>query len=191
MKDKRLELKLSVRGDGSLTRNSTPRSSTRSNVSNNSGGLPLNEIFAIDRFSAPQNRSFDILDKHRRQTNQYGYPAQSLPALHEYNQQPRNNRYGTQIRRNPYFDYTEPVDTRPYYFQPQYEFNVEPLQYNPVYNDPSILIHGTLPRRPGTRHDQYKDVPVYAPKNYTLPARSERRRVRISEHEPIVHGYGM
>lgn len=270
MKDKkRLEVTLSVRGDGSLSRNNLRSSnrSNRSNSSNNSSGLPVSEIFATDRFSAPYNRSFDILDKYRRQPNQYGYPAQSLQALHHYDP-PSNNGYGIRERNNPYIDYIE--SPKPYYYHPQQLHNVG--QYQPVYkdqsirlhgygslprsvsrqdrerdhrgnteesqrlhrtlprslsrqdqqrddpifNNESIRLHGTLPRsvsrqdqqrdnsihsdplvrlhgtlpRSGSRHDQQKEEPIYPNSHYTLPAKYGPRRVRISELEPIVHGYG-
>lgn len=290
MKDKkRLEVKLSVRGDGSLSRNNLRSSnrSNRSNTSNNSSGLPVSEIFATDRFSAPYNRSFDILDKYRRQPNQYGYPAQSLQALNHY-EQSGNNGYGTRERSNPYIDYTD--TTKPYYqsqqlhnegqyrYQPVYNDSsihhgslprsvsrldqqkgnpvyeddsfrstlprsvsrqdqrvdnqiyvdnsfprhgslprsisrIDHQRNNPVYNeehfrpsgsmprqtrfddqrnpayDPSVRLHGTLPRSV-SRHDQQNGTPIYPNTNYTLPAKYGPRRVRISELEPIVHGYG-
>lgn len=239
MKDKRLEVKLSVRGDGSLTRNGT-RSSTRSNRSNaSSNGLLQSEIFATDRYSTPYYRSFDILDKYRRQPDQYGYPAQSLQALNRYEQQPRINSY----KSNPYIDYNEqhrtqyPIEQRsdpyrtqysqvqrnesprtqyphqylteernepprvyypqqytveqrnepPSSYQPQQYRPLDQRGYQPVYNHPSIRLHGTLPRS-SNHHDQQKGSP-YA--TNTLPARSGPRRVRISDLQPIVHGYGM
>ncbi|CAG4970355.1 unnamed protein product [Parnassius apollo] len=229
MKDKRLELKLSVRGDGSLSRDST-RSSTRSNrsnISNNSSGLPLSEIFATDRFSAPQHRPFDIQRKYHVQPIEYGYPAQSLQTLNHY-EQSRQYREDGRNRYNPYVDYTEPR---------RHGDNVlshpPNLQYQSVYNDQH---NGTLPRRDVRRHEEiqnktspqsmlqrdqayvhpygsfprsimqreqannmqyYNSLPRstldYPYENngygghYTLPA---RRRVRISEHQPIVYGYG-
>lgn len=161
MKDKkRLEVTLSVRGDGSLSRNNLRSSnrSNRSNASSNSSTLPVSEIFATDRFSAPHNRPFDILDKYRRQPNQYGYPAQSLQAINHY-QQSENNGYGIRERNNPYIDYTD--SSKPYYHQrqPQQQHNVGQQQYQPVYNDPSIL-QGTLPRSV-SRQDQQRGNPVY------------------------------
>lgn len=195
MKEKRLEVKLSVRGDGSLSRNSA-RSSTRSNRSNasNNSGLPQSEIFATDRYSSPYHRSFDILDKYRRQPNQYGYPAQSLQALNQYDQRPRADAH----KSNPYIDYNDQrrppsrrdlrdVDDheRPYYAQARLHA-LEP-RYLPVYEDPSARVYGSLPRAGRQYHDQHRDP--YASNHYTLPARSAQRRVRISEL-PIIHGYG-
>lgn len=194
MKDKRLEVKLSVRGDGSLTRNGV-RSSTRSNRSNasNSSGLPQSEIFATDRYSSPYHRSFDILDKYRRQPNQYGYPAQSLQALNQYDQRPRTIAH----RNNPYIDYNEQArppsrrdlrdidyHERPYYAQARFA-RLEPRGYLPVYEDPSGRPYGTLPR---ASHHDYRSDPR-ASNHYTLPAQSGPRRVRIRE-SPIIHGYG-
>lgn len=189
MRDKRLEVKLSVRGDGSLSRNNL-RSSTRSNrsnSSNNSSGIPVSEIFNNDRFTdVPYNRSFDILDKYRRQPNQYGYPAQSLQALNHY-EQSQNNGYGIRDKNNSYIDYT---NSKPYYYQSQQQLhNAGQHQYQPVYNDASIRLHGTLPRSV-SRLDGPRDKPIYPNSHYTLPARYGPRRVRISELQPIVHGYG-
>lgn len=178
MKDKRLEVKLSVRGDGSLTRNSGARSSNRSNRSNssNNSGLPVSEIFATDRYSTPYHRSFDILSKHRRHPNQYGYPAQSLQVLNQYEQQPRY----VPSRNNPYIDY----DEHPRLYYPRQQFHpIEEQLYRPVYKDPSIRLHGTLPRS-ANHHNQQRDDP-YERNLYTLPA----RRVRISDF-PTIHGYG-
>lgn len=215
MKDKRLEVKLSVRGDGLLTRNSARSSnrSIRSNASSNTG-LPQSEIFATDRYHTPYHRSFDILDKYRRQPDQYGYPAQSLQALNQYDQQAKNNSN----RSNPYIDYNGPLRTeypQQYpveqrnepsitYFPQQYTVNqrsesprtYQPQQYRPVeqreyqhsYIDPSIRFHGTLPRS-ANHHDQQRDD-LYAKNHNTLPARSGPRRVRISDLKPIIHGYG-
>lgn len=226
MKDKRLELKLSVRGDGSLSRDST-RSSTRSNRSNlsNNGstGLPVSEIFAIDRFSAPQHRPFDIQTKRPAQPIQHGYPAQSLQTLNYYDQS-QYPRDAAPNRHNPYIDYSEPIR---YDDRFQYPPNV---QYKSVYNDPNNRFYGTssladvnrpvreyttvprsilqreqgnipygsLPRmvHPQPNVQYYNSLPRstqdYIPQeysgNYTLPA---PRRVRISEHQPIVYGYGM
>lgn len=188
MKNKRLEVTLSVRGDGSLSRNSL-RSSTRSNRSNTSGnsnGIPVNEIFNNDRFTdIPYNRSFDILDKHRRQPNQYGYPAQSLDALNYY-QQSQNNPYDNRYRNQSYFDYKN--TPKPYYYQSQ-QLNNSGQQYQPVYNDASIRLHGTLPRSV-SRLDGPRDRPIYPDGHNSLPSRYGPRRVRISKLQPIVHGYG-
>lgn len=150
MKDKRLELKLSVSGDGSLSRGSN-RSSTRSNrsnASNNGPALPVSEIFAIDRFSAPQHQPFDIQDRYQRQPIQYGYPAQSLQTLNHYD---RSQRYrdGARSRNNPYIDYTEPVHHDGYPYSPNY-------QYQSVYNDPHNRIYATL-SRPDKRNHQVLD----------------------------------
>lgn len=188
MKDKRLELKLSVRGDGSLSRDSTRSSnrSNRSNASNNSQRLPVSEIFATDRYGAPHNRSFDILDKYRRQPNQQGYPAQSLQGLNQY-QPPRYNENEVRDRRNPYIDYTQP--SRPYYHTNQNSYGPDAhlSRYQTVYeDDPAGQVYGTLPRTP--MYPQYRNA--YPPSHYTLPARSGPRRVRISD-QAIVHGYGM
>lgn len=193
MKDKRLELKLSVRGDGSLTRNSLRSSnrSNRSNGSNNSAGLPVSEIFATDRYAAPYSRPyFDILDKYRRPPNPQGYPAQSLQNLNQY-EQPIRNGYDRRERRNPYIDYTsEPSRNYNYQHIPEYT----QLQYSPTFGppryqapplNPSNQIYGTLPRR-GPQHEN-----LSTSGHYTLPTRSGVRRVRISELKPIVHGYGM
>lgn len=175
MKDKRLELKLSVRGDGSLSRNSA-RSSTRSNrsnLSNSSSALPVSEIFATDRYQAP-NRAFDILDKYRQQSIQNEYPAQSLQNLHH---QPQH-RYGY---RNGNFlpDYVEYID-------PRYAPTEYPVRggYQPVYRDPPAGVYSTVPRIP-----VYTQQNIINPVHYTLPRTA--RRVRISEHEPVVFGYGM
>lgn len=188
MKDKRLEVKLSVRGDGSLSRNSN-RSSTRSNRSNvsSNNGLPVSEFFAIDRFSAPQNRSFNILDKYRRQPSQHGYPGQSLQVLNQY-QRP-NNGYEVRERSNPYIDNVEFRDPRLH--DPRDQFVNRPNQppYQPVYNDPSIFVHGTLPRM--SNRSVQRDYSNYSNNHYTLPARPGLRRVRISEMEPTVYDYGM
>lgn len=195
MKDKRLELKLSVRGDGSLTRNSLRSSnrSNRSNGSNNSGGLPISEIFATDRYAAPYNRPyFDILDKYRRQPNpgHQGYSAQSLQNLNQY-EQPIPNGYGRRDRRNPYIDYTsEPsrnynLQYVPENSQPQYSPTFGPPRYHAPSFDPTSYVYGTLPRT-GPQH-----VNLASSGHYTLPSRSGQRRVRISELQPIVHGYGM
>lgn len=215
MKDKRLEVKLSVRGDGSLTRNGTRSSnrSIRSNASSNTG-LPRSEIFTTDRYHTPYHRSFDILDKYRRQPDQYGYPAQSLQALNQYDQQPRNNSN----RSNPYIDYNEPlraqyphqypveqrneppqtyipqqytIDQRsepPRTYQPQQYHPVEQRGYQPVYVDPSTRFYGTLPRSANYRDQQIDGS--YVNNHNTLPARSGPRRVRISDLKPIIHGYG-
>lgn len=190
MKDKkRLEVKLSVRGDGSLSRNNLRSSgrSNRSNASNNSSALPVSEIFATDRFSAPYNRSFDILDKYRRQPNQYGYPAQSLQALNHY-QQSENNGYAARDRNNPFIDYTD--STKPYYHQSQQLPNASQYQYQPVYNDPSIRLHGTLPRSV-SRVDQSRGNPLGSDDSFrsTLPRSVSRldqpRDNRIYNNEPI------
>lgn len=188
MKDKRLELKISVRGDGSLTRNSNIRSSNRSNrsvESNRSGGsgLPVSEIFATDRFEPPQNRSLQLLDKYRRQPNQYGYPGQSLQALNQYD--PRQDGYNARDRRTTFFDYPDhQVAYRaPLQYRPEYQ-----LQYQPVYEDTSRQIFGTLPRAaPSAYYDQHG---LSNAGQYSLPLRSGPRRVRISDQRPIVHGYG-
>lgn len=187
MKDKRLELKLSVRGDGSLGRNSSARSSIRSNRSNisNSSGLPVSEIFANDRFTAvPHNTPFDVTDKYRRRPIQQGYPAQSLQALNNYEQQ----RYYEYERRdrNPYMDYGEPSR---YTAQPQYMPAYEDPRYRPAYQPPSGYMYSTLPRTPIYEYDQRGGVPNSG--HNTLPARSSLRRVRISTQRPIVYGYGM
>lgn len=185
MKDKRLQLKLSVRGDGSLSRNGL-RSSTRSNRSNtssNSTGLPVNEFFAIDRYAAPYNRPyFDMLDKYRRPSNQYyPLPAQSLQNLNQYEYDRQNEYRAPAINRNnPYIDYNELPRS----------YN-RPSQHVPVNRPPPFEMqayneHGysTLP------HQATQQVNVPTSGNYTLP-RSSARRVRISELQPIVHGYGM
>lgn len=174
MKDKRLEVKLSVRGDGSLSRNSA-RSSTRSNRSNDSrsSGLPVSEIFAIDRFSSPYHRPFDI--KYRQQ-----YPAQSLQALNNYEEQQYqiNNSAGS---------YLEPRYYIPQYHQPQIQTQFGPRYSQTLpYNDPRNQIYGTLPRNV-QRHQEYANDPSAL---YTSPTRTAPRRVRISELQPIVHGYG-
>ncbi|XP_037302316.1 uncharacterized protein LOC119192610, partial [Manduca sexta] len=191
MKDKRLEVKLSVRGDGSLSRNSL-RSSTRSDRSNlsNNSGLPVSEIFATDRFSAPHSRPFDTLDKYRRQPNQRSYIGQSMPALNQYQPQPVNTGYGIRDRRNPYIDYAQPVDTRPYYTQSQYFNDMGQMRYEPVYNDSYAMRYGTLPRAASRMDGPNTDANYNASNNYTLPMRAGPRRVRISELEPIVYGYG-
>lgn len=177
MKDKRLELKLSVRGDGSLSRNNL-RSSVRSNRSNesNSSGLPVSEIFAIDRYKAPYNRPyFDILDKYRRPTQQF--PAQSLQNINQYKQS-RQNEYH---RGNPYIDYEEPrTFARPQY--PQYPSDYGAGYLRPF--DPASEVRGTLPRAAPT----HVDLPASG--YYSLPARSSMRRVRIKEL-PTVYGSGM
>lgn len=183
MKDKRLELKLSVRGDGSLSRNGL-RSSTRSNRSNtsmNSTGLPVNEFFAIDRYGAPYNRPyFDVLDKYRRPSNQYyPVPAQSLQNLNQYERGTQNG-YRAEARNNPYIDYNEPPRS----------YN-RPSQYAPVNHLPPFEMQ--------PYHEQgYSTLPHHAPQQVNLPSseyytlpRSGARRVRISELQPIVHGYGM
>lgn len=188
MKDKRLELKLSVRGDGSLSRNSA-RSSTRSNrsnISNNSGGLPVSEIFAVDRYAAPQNRSLEILNKYNKQPNRYGYPAQSLQGLNQYEQTLEHFGYKP-TKSNPYIDYLEP--RRFVYPEPGFHDNYGQPQYQRVYNDPTHQIYGTMPRAQ-SRYEPQRDMPEYSTKHYTLPLRSGIRRVRISDLEPIVHGYG-
>lgn len=180
MKDKRLEVKLSVRGDGSLTR-SSQRSSTRSNRSNfsySNSGLPVSEIFTTDRFAPPQHRAFEILDKYRRQPNQYGYPAQSLQALNQY-QQPGQNRYDLRYGNNPQDQYPEPLRYQTLQYPPQ-------PSYQPVFVDPSAQIYGTLPRTGRLEYDGNTQNVV----NYTLPTKSSLRRVRISEHQPVVYGYG-
>lgn len=183
MKDKRLELKLSVRGDGSLSRNGL-RSSTRSNRSNtsmNSTGLPVNEFFAIDRYAAPYSRPyFDVLDKYRRPSNQYHpVPAQSLQNLNHY-EQDRQNGYHAGGRNNPYIDYNEPPSSyiRPSQYVPGNR--LPPFEMQP-YNEQG---YSTLP------HQSPQQVILPTSGNYTLP-RSGARRVRISELQPIVHGYGM
>ncbi|CAG4945268.1 unnamed protein product [Colias eurytheme] len=182
MKDKRLEVKLSVRSDGSLSRNSA-RSSTRSNrsnLSNSSSGLPVSEIFATDRYAPPQNRAFDILDKYRRQPQKYGYayPAQSLQALNQY-EQPRNRHFPD--RNSAYVEYALPLRDH----GSEYPLRAVYPSYQPVYNNPSTQIYGTLPRN----GHYIEDNNARAPAHYTLPARSARR-VRISELQPTVHGYG-
>ncbi|CAF4829645.1 unnamed protein product [Pieris macdunnoughi] len=169
MKDKRLEVKLSVRGDGSLSRNST-RSSVRSNRSNlsNSSELPVSEIFATDRFAAPHHRAFDILDKYRRQPNQNGYPAQSLQALDQFDR-PRH----APDRNSAYVQYTSLRDRG--------NITLSRTALNPPYNQ----IYGTLPR-----HGHYTQDNASVPGHFsTLPSRVPRR-VRISELQPIVYGYG-
>lgn len=183
MKDKKLELKLSVRGDGSLSRNNL-RSSTRSNRSNasmNSTGLPVSEIFATDRYAPPYSRPyFDVLDKYRRPPNQqYPIPAQSLQNLNQY-EQVRQNSY--RPTNTPYIDY---------YNEPPGSFN-RPLQYAPGYPPPFEMqpyteqVYGTLPRHA----PQQVHLPTSG--HYTLPKSGNGgRRVRISELQPIVHGYGM
>lgn len=221
MKDKRLEVKLSVRGDGSLTRNGT-RSSTRSNRSNasSSSGLPQSEIFATDRYSTPYHRSFDILDKYRRQPDQYGYPAQSLQALNQYDQQPRY----TPNRNNPYVDYNEPPRTiypQQYpieqrnelprtYFPQQYTIDQRSVpsrtQYTIDENNEMPTTYGVEQRGyqpvfndpsaryygslPRSAYNDAQQSTPYEPNHYTLPARSGPRRVRISKLQPIVHAYG-
>lgn len=195
MKEKRLQLKLSVRGDGSLSRNGLRGStrSNRSNLSNSSSTLPVNEIFATDRFAAPQNRAFDILDKYRRQPHEYGYPAQSLPVLDQY-EQPQNSRYGIRERRpfnryeqqlkneypqpNSYIPYTQPLrqTSSQYLLQPGYQ----PIYYL----DPANQIYGTLPRAgPSHRNENLQNTI-----HYSLPRFP--KRVRISENEPVIHDYG-
>lgn len=177
MKDKRLELKLSVRGDGSLSRNNL-RSSTRSNrsnLSNSSSNLPVSEIFATDRYGAPQHRAFEILDKYRRQPVQYGYPAQSLPAL---NQNQQSNRYGTNSQAYPYVDQNSVR-------QNATQYPVSAYEYQPVYIDSPNQIYGTLPRTAQYSRQQNIQNPIY----YTLPERSPRR-VRISDNQPTVYDYG-
>lgn len=174
MRDKRLELKLSVRGDGSLSRNGL-RSSTRSNrsnLSNSSSNLPVSEIFATDRFNAPQFRSFDIPDKYRRQPVQYDYPAQSLQNLNQYDER-QNKYYGTTSPPGPYVQYSGPVR------------QIAVSRYEPVYASPANQIYGTLPRNV----QYYRSESISNPTYYTLPDRS-LRRVRISENEPTVFGYG-
>lgn len=195
MKDKkRLEVKLSVRGDGSLSRNNL-RSSNRSNhsnSSNNSSALPVSEIFATDRYYAPHNRSFDILDKYRRQPNQYGYPAQSLQALNHY-EQPANNGYSNRARNNPYIDYTE--SAKPYRYQPQQLHNEGP--YQRVYNDTSIRLHGSLPRSV-SRTEQYRDSPMYndqstGRQHATLPRSGnylDEPRGNLNYDNPQARSYG-
>lgn len=187
MKDKRLELKLSVRGDGSLGRNSTRSSirSNRSNISSNSG-LPVSEIFANDRFtSIPHNTPFDVTDKYRRQPIQQGYSAQSLQALNNYEPQ-RYYKYDGRDRNNPYIDYGEPSR---YMAQPQYMPPYEDPRYRLAYQPPSGYMYSTLPRTPIYEYDQHRGVPNSG--HNTLPARSSLRRVRISTQQPIVYGYGM
>lgn len=182
MKDKRLELKLSVRGDGSMSRNGL-RSSTRSNRSNtsmNSTGLPVNEFFAIDRFAAPYNRPYhDVLDKYRRPNQYYPGPAQSLQNLSQY-EQDRLNDYRPGPRNNPYIDYNEPPGSynRPSHYLP---VNSLPPFVMQSYNEQG---YSTLP------HQAPQQVHLPMSGNYTLP-RSGGRRVRISDHQPVVHGYGM
>lgn len=183
MKDKRLELKLSVRGDGSLSRNGL-RSSTRSNRSNtsmNSTGLPVNEFFAIDRYAAPYNRPyFDVLDKYRRPSNQYHpIPAQSLQNLNQY-EQDRQNGYRAGARNNPYIEYNWPPSS---YNKPSQYVPVNPLPpfEKQPYNEEG---YSTLP------HQVPQQVNLPTSGHFTLP-RSGVRRVRISELQPIVHGYGM
>ncbi|XP_028167213.1 uncharacterized protein LOC114357675 [Ostrinia furnacalis] len=185
MKDKRLEVKLSVRGDGSLGRNST-RSSIRSNRSNisSSGGLPVSEIFANDRFTnIPHNTPFDVNDKYRRRPIQQGYPAQSLQVLNNYEQQ-RPYDYDRRDRSNPYIDYGEPSRHMP---QPQYYSAFEDLRYRPMYQAPPGYVYSTLPRTPIYEHEQHRGAPNFG--HNTLPARSSLRRVRISTQRPIVYGY--
>ncbi|CAK1544075.1 unnamed protein product [Leptosia nina] len=178
MKDKRLELTLSVRSDGSLGRNSTRSSvrSNRSNYSTSSTGLPASEIFATDRYSAPQHRAFDILDKYRRQPNQHGYPAQSLQALDQYEQ----TRYpNTPNRNSAYVEYATPSRLRNSEHPQEAHSN-----YHSVYRNAPSQIYGTLPR-----NGHYAEDNVPASANYTLPSRSQRR-VRISNMQPVVYGYG-
>ncbi|CAH2243349.1 jg21389 [Pararge aegeria aegeria] len=192
MKDKRLELKLSVRGDGSLSRSDLRGStrSNRSNLSNSSSALPVNEIFATDRFSAPQNRAFDILDKYRSQRDQYGYPAQSLQGLNQYDQQQNETRYGIRDRQ-PFNQYGQQQYSRnPQTYSTQY---VQPVSLNPsqyplqagyqlVYVDPATQIYSTLPRN--TQKNRHIQNPIH----YTLPRFP--KRVRISENDPVIHDYG-
>ncbi|CAH0723711.1 unnamed protein product, partial [Brenthis ino] len=177
MRDKRLELKLSVRGDGSLSRNGL-RSSTRSNrsnLSNSSSNLPVSEIFAIDRFNSPQSRHFDIPDKYRRQPVQYEYPAQSLQNLNQYDER-QNKYYRTTSPSGPYVQYSDPVR--------QGSRQIVVSRYEPVYASPANQIYGTLPRNV----QYYRSESISNPTYYTLPDRS-LRRVRISENEPTVFGY--
>ncbi|VVC92569.1 unnamed protein product [Leptidea sinapis] len=179
MKDKRLEVKLSVRSDGSLSRSGL-RGSTRSNLNNtnnSSTGLPVSEIFATDRYAAPQNRAFEILDKYRRQPSRYGnaYPAQSLQALNEYEQ---SNRYYVVPDRNSYVEYSKPVR------QATLNAPIPNAGYQRVYTDPSTQVYGTLPR-----NEYYVRDREQAPVNHSLPNRSQRR-VRICERQPVVYGYG-
>lgn len=185
MKNKRLEVKLSVRGDGSLGRNST-RSSIRSNRSNTSNGsLPVSEIFANDRFTnIPHNTPFDVNDKYRRRPIQHGYPAQSLQAINQYDQQ-RYNEYATRGRNTPYVDYGEPSG-----YIPQYAPVYEDRRYGPVHQIPPGYMYGSLPRTPmDYEYEKYRNDPNLG--HNTLPARSSIRRVRISNQLPIVYGYGM
>lgn len=178
MKEKRLELKLSVRGDGSLSRNGL-RSSTRSNrsnTSNNSSTLPVTEIFATDRFNAPHFKSFDIPEKYRRQPMQYGYQAQSLQALNQYDTR-QNRTYGLKSPSQLYLQNSDPI---------QSSDQVNVARYRPVYSNPSNQIYGTLPRTGQYYQPESISNPIY----YTLPERS-LRRVRISENDPTVFGYGM
>ena len=177
MKEKRLELKLSVRGDGSLSRNGL-RSSTRSNrsnISNSSTALPVTEIFATDRFNAPQFKNFDIPDKYRRQPIQYGYQAQSLQALNQYDAR-QNRNHGLYSPSELYLQNSGPIHG-------PNQINV--VRYQPVYTEPSNQIYGTLPRT----GQYYKPESISNPIYYTLPERS-LRRVRISENDPTVFGYG-
>ncbi|CAG9135343.1 unnamed protein product [Plutella xylostella] len=188
MKDKRLEVKLSVRGDGSLSRNHL-RSSNRSNRSTDSGrsgGLPVSEIFALDRYGAPHKRPFDVVDRYRRV-----YPAQSLQALNQYDE--RDNGYrlqrsipniyeeearfhepGPSIRQyEPYSRRQEPYDGPRH--QP-YAGQHEP--YSRQFGPGSV--YATLPRNAQQRPLQNEGL-------YTLPARPGPRRVRISELQPTVY----
>jgi hypothetical protein len=187
MKNKRLELKLSVRGDGPLVRDSTRSSirSNRSNTSNSSSGLPVSEIFATDRFTAiPHNTPFDINEKYNRRPIQYGYPAQSLQTLDRYDPS-RYQQYEEYDRSSPYVDYGE--SSRRMQRMHYVPIIMEEPGYRPVYQDQPGYAYATLPRTP-VSYEQYRRVPNSG--HNTLPVRSNIRRVRISSEQPIVYGYG-
>ncbi|GBP26031.1 hypothetical protein EVAR_20045_1 [Eumeta japonica] len=178
MKDKRLEVTLSVRGDGSLSRSST-RSSTRSN---RSAGLPVSEYFAIDRFETPYHRAFEILDRYAPQRNQ----SQSLQALNRYEETRFSGRSTGSASGIAYNQ-----------FDPNSRLYVAPDGYirdgyGYLYSSPgrydTIAEHGsnTLPRSV----QRAQDYPTAtADVHYTLPNRRGPRRVRISENEATIHGY--
>lgn len=173
MKDKRLELKLSVRGDSSLSRNSS-RSSTRSNRNE---GLPVSEFFAIDRFHTPYDKPVDILRKYGRHTPNH---HSSLQDLDRYN----NSRRERHRRRNPYDDGMRPYDIPEDEYSTEMPYRATHSRFVPYHDDPRM--YGSLPRSYATQ-SHFPEQPESA--HYTLPTR-KARRVRISEVQPTIHDYG-
>lgn len=186
MKDKRLELKLSVRGDGSLSRTS----SRSSNRSNRNVGLPVSEFFAIDRFSNPYDRPIDVIRKYSKHTA--NNPTQSLNNLHEYydRDDSRSIRYASRGHLIPYEQYESRVR---HYVIPEHQY---PENHHPYgesrsrighYDEDSDLRYASLPR---SLLKQVEYPVESSAGNYTLPSRKTPRRVRISEVQPTIHDYG-